>query len=327
MTRVAVTGGGGFIGSQLVDRLLEDGHEVTCLVRRESDLTWLGDPRVNLALVDFGSPESVGPALAPCEAVFHLAGVTKASKQRDFWEGNQGLTRNLLQAMDSHGPDRQFICYLSSLTAAGPDSARPFPEEAAPANPVSQYGASKLAAEELLLAQAGRRPVAIIRPSVVYGPRDRAMLPLFKLVRRGIAPLPGRRDALVSMLAVQDLVEALILAWSRHPGGARIYHVSDGQPREQEEVLRAVARALNRKATVLPVPLCLVRAASRLGELANRFRGDLIWLNHDKWLDIKQEGWVCSPARARQGLGFVPQIALGQGMARTAAWYQEAGWL
>jgi len=168
--RALVTGASGFIGSNLVDRLLPEGVSVKCLVRRRSNLAWLKHLPVTLVTGDFQEPASLAPAVADTEVVFHVAGATRAPRRALYFRGNFEATRNLLRACENYGPADQKFILISSLAAAGPSEGVPLTEDQPP-RPVSAYGESKLWAERAVLEFSQKRPATIIRPPAVYGPR------------------------------------------------------------------------------------------------------------------------------------------------------------
>ncbi len=187
--RILVTGATGFFGSHIAEQLAREGHTMRVLVRRTSDRSFLRGLECEEALGDVTQPETLSAAVEGVEAVVHAAGLVKARSAQEFQAVNAQGTSNLLSALDSISHLRRFV-YISSLAAHGPsEDGRPRPLDAPP-NPVTAYGRSKLRAEELVRSWAGDgRSAAIIRPPVIYGPRDRELLPFFRLTRRRLAPL------------------------------------------------------------------------------------------------------------------------------------------
>lgn len=167
--KALVTGSNGFIGSTLVEKLLQQGHQVTCLVRRQSNLTWLQNLPVTYSYASLSSGEGLEQAVAGMDWIFHLAGVTKARDRQGYVDGNVTITTRLLQACRSQPGLKKFV-YVSSQAAAGPSLAGiPLTEADAP-HPISIYGECKLAAEKEVLSISGELPVVVLRPPSVYGP-------------------------------------------------------------------------------------------------------------------------------------------------------------
>ncbi len=327
--RVLVTGASGFIGGNLVRRLLERGDQVACLVRRSSDLGRL--PRAGLELVrgDLSQDDDRQwtQALSRVEVVFHLAGVTRALRPRDYLAGNPQITANLLAAMEARAPAHARLVYLSSQAAAGPCAQPPGIDEDDEPRPVSAYGRAKLAAERLVLEAGSRRWVCVIRPPAVYGPGDLEFLELFRWIQRGVTALNGLKPLPMSLVHCHDLVEAMLLAADSDQARGRVYFVTDGEAHTFAGIAQAAAEALGRSPLRIKVPLHLVWLLTRLNGLLGRLRGSALYLNPDKWLEIKQAGWLCHGDRARRELGFTPAWNLARGMVHTAEWYRRAGWL
>lgn len=333
--RLLLTGGTGFVGPAAARALAAAGHRVRCLVRRTSDLGPLTSAGADVELVigDVVDPASLPAALDGCEAVVHLAGLTKTVKPAAYYRVNGAGTENLAAAAAAAGVKRFVHC--STLAVAGPMAPdRPIREEDPPA-PVSHYGRSKLAAEEAVRRYADRFEAVIVRPPIVYGPRDRDFFEIFKLARLGVAPKPGLAgDKRYSMIYVDDLARGVALALEKGKpagpaaDGSGVYYVSDGGVYGWSEVLRAVGRALGRENTlVLPVPETLSWGAGLWGELVGRITGRAQIVSFDKAREIGGPGWACATDRAREELGYVPEWPLERGLAAATNWYREHGWL
>lgn len=324
--RALVTGASGFIGSNLVDRLLAEGAEVKCLVRPHSKLTWLSSPDLTMVRGDFHNPSSLAPAVAEVDVVFHVAGATRAARRAGYFRGNLEATCNLLQACLKYGSEDQKILFVSSLAAAGPSPGNPLTEDLEP-HPVSAYGASKLAAERAVLEFGQTRPVMVIRPPAVYGPRDRGTLMLFKSVQRGIHVIPGLSPQKVSLVHVHDLVTGLLLAVRSERALGRVYYICGDGHYDWQTVGEYLGRTLGKRFGTLHVPWGLMRLVALGGSLASQFTRTPTLLSLDKLSDIRQSHWLCSNDRAKVEIGFQPAIDLLTGLTTTAAWYKKMGWL
>lgn len=215
MAKVLVTGASGFIGSHLASALVARGDEVTCLVRKTSQIKGLNGLGVQLVYGDVTQPESLLSAVAGQETVYHLAGITLALTKRQFFRVNQEGIRNIARACAAQ-PGPPVLLVVSSLAAAGPAlDGRP-KIESDPSQPVSAYGRSKRAGEQEAELFADRVPTTIVRPPIVFGERDHLGLPLFRSVDKfGIHFVPGRGRHRYSLIHVADLAELIILVAQR----------------------------------------------------------------------------------------------------------------
>jgi dihydroflavonol-4-reductase len=319
---ILVTGGTGFIGSHLVEHLVAQGRPVRCLVRRASAVGNL-PPAVDVAHGDLESGAGLAEALRGVDTVIHLAGVTKARNVADYQRGNATATANLLRAAGNVG---RFV-HVSSLAAAGPSPAdRPLTEADEP-RPVSHYGRSKLAGEQAVRQSPLCARTVIVRPPVVYGPRDRDVFEMLRTVARGWMAQIGTAVRCFSYVYVGDLVDGLIAAAGCHSAAGQVFYVANATPVTWDEFGNVAARLMGRKLRIVAIP---ERAAYVLGWCAewwSRLSGKPGILSRDKVLEACCAGWVCDPSRARRELGVCAPTSLEEGLRRTLDWYKEAGWL
>lgn len=325
--RALVTGGTGFIGSTLAERLLREGMRVTCVVRPGRRRGWLAHLPVEVVFWDFAEAGPIAEAVAGADLVFHVAGVTKARRRADYIRGNFVATQNLLAACAAYGPPGQVLVFVSSLAAAGPSTIERPHREGLEAAPVSAYGHSKLLAERAVLEFNRTRAAVIVRPPTVYGPRDRELLAYFKTIQRGLHPLPGQGCQHLSLVHIQDLVEGILLAAAAPQAAGSIYYLCNDDHYDWHTIGRTIAQVLGRRPLALPVPSWVLRCLCLAGGGAAWLTGEAPFLNPDKYKEICQVGWLCSNARAKAELHFRPRISLSEGLAGTAAWYREHGWL
>ena len=226
--KALVTGGTGFIGSHLVEALLQRGAEVRCLVRKTSDVTWLKTLPVAYVYGDCTDKTSLSGIVRDVDQVFHLAGVTKAVSEQTYFEVNAHGTQNLIHAcLESHPHPDRFI-YLSSQAAAGPSRNGCKRTESDECEPVSPYGRSKRMGEELALAHGDELPLVILRPPVVYGPREKDLFVYLRLLAKRIQPFLTGQEQRFNLCYVGDVIQALLLASDlEHPHGD-IFFLSDG---------------------------------------------------------------------------------------------------
>jgi len=323
-SRVAlVTGASGFIGSHLVEALLAHNWRVRCLVRDSSVLRWIPTDDVTLINGDVThAGENLERAVRGVSVVFHLAGVTSATDDSAYTTVNVEGTRNVVNAMQKAAPD-SLLVFCSSLAAAGPATTkRPLNETDEP-DPVSAYGRSKLTAERIV-AESGVQHL-IIRPPTVYGPRDRDILAVFRLVARGLALRVAVEGQRLSMVHAQDLARGF--ASAAESDGRGLYYMTDGFVHTWESIIQHIGRALGKQPKVISVAPGVAVFLSRAEKLRASLFGSKPLLTPDRVVELSQANWTCDDTRARLDIDYESLIALPEGVKSTADWYRAKGWL
>jgi nucleoside-diphosphate-sugar epimerase len=325
--KALVTGATGFIGSHLVEALLRKEAHVRCLLRESSDSRWLANLPIETFRGDFRDGESLDEAVKGMDVVFHLAGVTKALHQKTFFEVNAVGTDHLVHACLRSNPGLRKFVYLSSQAAAGPCGAEGKKREEDRCEPVSSYGQSKRMGEELALAHVYEIPLVILRPSAVYGPRERDIYGFFRLLAHGIKPCLSGGDHRISLCYVEDVVQALLLAAETSCGSGEIFFLCDGRDYSLGELGDILARAMGRTAFCVRIPEWLIFSAASLSECLSRWTARPPLLSKGKVDEILQKHWVCDNSKARNLLGFKPEFPLERGARLTVDWYRAEKWL
>lgn len=325
--KVLVTGANGFVGSHLVEALLTQDYQVRCLVRRTSDLTFIRSLPVEWAYGDVGHGERLEAACTGVDAVCHLAGATKARDRETFFRVNAEGTRNLLAACQQVAPHLQRFIYVSSMAAAGPSPDRRPIDESCPPCPRTYYGESKLRGEQFCHEYAERLPVVILRPTAIYGPRERDILFYFQTVNRGIRLLLGQGERRACLIFVHDLVALILRTLQDERAVGEIYFVAEGRDYDWQEISTLIASALGKRTLRIVVPEGLLPIIATVAEFQARLTGQPALLNSQKLIELRQRYLVCSAEKARRELGFEAQYDLATGIRLTAQWYRENGWL
>lgn len=333
MTRCLVTGATGFIGPRLVSALQDRGFEVACLVRPTAHARPLEELGATMVLGDVTQPESLPPALAGIDVVYHLAGRTLAPSYAEFARVNEQGTASIAAACAVQ-PQPPVLVVASSLAAAGPSTAeRPLTEDDPP-EPISNYGRSKLAGELAAREWAAEVPLSIVRPPVVFGPADHMGLNLARAIQKTGLHFVHRPGLPLSLVHVDDLVQALLLVAEQgervdptSPRGEGIYYAADPALSSYTEMGQMLAAALGRHLRVVRVRRWALGTAAFCSEGWARIRRTPAVLNFDKLREATATGWTASPVKLVNQLGFQPRLSLAEGYRETVEWYRAEKWL
>lgn len=328
---ILITGASGFIGSFIVSEALRRGMEVWAAVRRTSSRKYLTDPRIHFVELNLESREEMVGQLRGLsfDYVVHAAGATKCLHAADFFRINTEGTRNLVNALrDTEMPLRRFV-YVSSLSVYGPvRETQPYGEimETDTPQPNTAYGRSKLESERFLDSLTDF-PFVTLRPTGVYGPRERDYFLMAKSIKGHTDFSVGYKPQDLTFVYVEDVVQAVFLAIERGRNG-RKYFLSDGRVYSSRTFSDLIHRELGRPWLLrVKAPIWVLRVVTFFGEYVGRMTGQISALNNDKYNIMKQRNWRCDIRPAIEELGYRPQYDLERGVKLTVKWYLENGWL
>jgi nucleoside-diphosphate-sugar epimerase len=330
--KILITGASGFIGSFIVEEALNRGFETWAAVRRSSSLDFLHDERIHLIELNLSSKEQLVEQLRGkgFDYVVHAAGVTKCLNKADFRRINTEGTKNLVEALMEVKMPLKRLVYLSSLSVFGAIKEKmPYEEirEDDTPQPNTEYGRSKLAAEQYLSSLGSKLPYVILRPTGVYGPREKDYFMMAKSIKQHIDFAVGFQRQDITFVYVTDVVQAVFLALENGKTGHK-YFLSDGEVYQSTTFSDLIHKELGRPWWLrITAPTWVLRILTFFGEYAGRVSGKVTVLNNDKYNILKQRNWRCDITPAREELGYEPKVKLKEGVRTTIAWYKENRWL
>ncbi|MFP6674588.1 MAG: NAD-dependent epimerase/dehydratase family protein [Pirellulaceae bacterium] len=336
MHDILVTGASGFIGGHLVRELVERGTHVRCLLRPTSNAADLDDLDIDRVSGDVLHASSIVDALDGIDTVIHLAGLTRGVDVGKLEEINCQGSHNVAAACSAMNEAPTLIC-VSSLAAVGPASRGGVLLESAIPRPVSAYGRSKLLGELAVRRHANRVPTTIVRPAIVFGERDLALLELMKTIKTfRVIPVIGSRAPQTSMIHVHDLVQLLCSTIER---GRRvttdpknqegIYFASTDELLTLKELGQQLAKLIRpgRLTLTVPIPVFAARVVAVCSEFIAARQGVPALFNRDKVREAIAPSWACSNGAAKRELGFEPNDTLVEQLRHTVNWYRDHQWL
>jgi nucleoside-diphosphate-sugar epimerase len=323
-----VTGANGFIGSHLVEELLGRGYRIRCLVREKSNLRWIEHLGVQVIRGSYDEDGCLRAAALGVDYVYHIAGAVKARRPAEFYLANTEATGRLAEAAIKAAPGLKRFVFSSSQAAVGPSPCLDKPKcELDECLPVSDYGKSKLLAEQELGKLADGLPFTIIRPPSVYGPRDTEIFMYFQWISRGLALLPGLRTRYAHTVYVKDLVRGMVLAAESERTAGKTYFLAEDRAYSWREISDTIAASLGKRPLKLPVPISMARFSALLSEAGAWAARKPTQFTRQKVAEMSKRYWTVSAEAARRDFGFACEYDLARGIGETAKWYRKNGWL
>jgi nucleoside-diphosphate-sugar epimerase len=328
--KVLITGASGFVGGFLVEEALSRGLDVFAAIRPSSDKQYLNDPRIKFIHLDF---EDVGElsgqlALHNFDYFIHNAGVTKTPSKEEYFKVNADYLNNIVLAFKRAQIQPEKLTFVSSLAAYGPAefSERGIVTENGTPNPVTNYGRSKLKGEQYLKSQ-NHIPYVIIRPTAVYGPREKDLFTVYQLLNSGLDLSVGFEDQKLTFIYVKDLVRVILDSTLAHKKNVA-YFATDLAIHTSTSYNKAVKKALGNKLAVrIKLPITVVKALGFAIERIGGFFGTYPALNAEKVNELEAKSWICDTTPLETDLNYKPQYDLDAGLKESIAWYKENNWL
>jgi dihydroflavonol-4-reductase len=325
---VLVTGATGFTGSLLTKKLLAAGSVVHAIARPSSDLSAFGDARIRWFRGNVFDPTVVAAAMEGVTHVFHLAAAYREAKAGPEVNHNVHVASTTLLANEA--AETTGFCRFVHVSTVGVHGhiERPPANEESPFHPGDSYQESKAEAETWLRGFGARSglPFTVIRPAAIYGPGDRRLLKVFRMATWPVFPILGSGRSLYHLVHVDDLTDALLLAAVRPSAIGQAFICGADEPTTLERIATIVAGEFGRKPRIVRVPagpFFLIADACEaicrpLGIAPPIYRRRVAFYTKDRAFDVR---------KMREVLGYVPKHSNERGLADTARWYAEAGWL
>lgn len=324
--RVLITGASGFVGYHLIEEALNNNLEVFAAVRKSSKTDHLKHLGITFTYPDFNDVAALQQEFEKnrYDYVIHAAGVTRAKNQQAYNAINANYTVNLAKAASASASFKKFV-FISSLAALGPlhtltgiinDNSIP--------HPVTSYGKSKLLAEQMLKTVSDLH-YTTLRPTAVYGPRDKDIFIALKQFAKGYEFYIGKNAQKLSFIYVKDLAKASVRAL--YCGKQQAYNLSDGNFYDRYELADITKAILRTKSAKFHLSVNFVKIIASISEIIGSLRGQTPVLNREKLNELMATNWYCNIEEAKHDMGFYPQYDLKAGLNKTLNWYKAEKWL
>lgn len=327
MKTAFVTGGTGFVGSHLVERLLENGYHVKCLVRDPNKLKWLNGKAIEVVPGSLKDIDALKKGIAGTTIVYHCAGVLFGKTEESFIKGNLEGTQNIINTCLEVNPGLDRFLYVGTLAAVGPSKDETPLTEESPCRPLTWYGKSKLESEKYVRSHMDKLKTTIIRPGAVYGPRDYAVYEVFKASKSGINMKIGKEDTFASFIHVDDLVTAIYESSISDNTVGQVYFAVNDDYNKSSDIARYAIKSLGKKEKTIRIPHSILKLVASVSEIFGKITNKEVVINHQKVIELTQKYWIASNRKAKDDFAFQPRWALEAGVQMTTEWYKKEGWL
>jgi len=317
--KILITGASGFIGSFIVEEALTRGMEVWAAVRGTSSLQYLQDARIHTIKLNLSDEKQLQEALKEhrFDYVVHAAGATKALDKETFFKVNTEGTINLVKALEATSPSIKRLVFMSSLSVFGPVCEEmPYREicESDTPQPNTAYGKSKIAAEKWLRDNA-KIPFTILRPTGVYGPREKDYMMMADSIRKGMDMAVGFKRQEITFVFVKDVVQAVFKSMKSDKTVGKAYFLSDGEVYTSTDFSDLIMAELGKKHVLrMTFPLWVLRLVCAVSDCWMHVTGKLSTLNNDHYNILKQRNWRCDITPAKRDFDYSPEWSLADGV-------------
>jgi len=325
--KVLVTGVGGFIGSHLAEALIKKGYEVVGLLAPEEDSPWIKNLDAAFVYGDITDRDSLHKAIEGITYIYHLAALMGGARGEKIYQVNFEGTKSLVDVCLHSGIKLKRFLFASSVAAMGPAQKIKIFGEELRCKPVSDYGRSKLLAEQFLSSVKTRLPITIVRLPLVYGPRTFwGLFYLYKVINKGIRIDIGQAEANVGF--VTDIVNGMILASESPIAAAKTYYLGEDKTYNSNEVMNIIAKSLGKRTVRLKIPYSLLNLIALLFELYAKITGSKPVVQRQAITNyFKYRYWGVDVSKAKREFGFEAKVPFEVGAKITADWYKKEGFI
>jgi nucleoside-diphosphate-sugar epimerase len=322
-TTALVTGATGFIGSHLVEALVEQNWEVTCLARPKSRTGFLEKLPVTILRGSVEDREFLAEAVKNKDYVFHLAARIRSARREVYERANFLFTRDLARACLEQNPDVKRFVYVSSIAAAGPSSPGEIQDENRIPSPTSEYGRTKLKGENAIKELWDRMDATIIRPPNVYGPRQQETELLIKIITKRIVPLLKHDQKTTSLIYIKDLIKGTLRAAQSQKANREFYYLTDKTGYSWKEVILTIKKEILGSSFYIPLYENIIFAAAWLTDILKSMHMVKSYFGRRAWRAMVSTSWLFSSEKATRDLGFRSEYSLEEGIKDTVAYYKR----
>ncbi|MDR3281498.1 MAG: SDR family NAD(P)-dependent oxidoreductase [Endomicrobium sp.] len=293
MLKILVTGANGFLGSHIVEALIEASHHVVCCVRKTSNLKWIKKMPVKYMYGDLNDISFLKTIIDKMDVVIHCAGIVRAVDKYDYFKTNVEITKKLCKVVLDVNPNLKKIVFISSQAAMGPaKSINDVKNTNKENHPISDYGLSKLVAEmEIKRIFYEKVPYTILRPAAIYGPRDKDMLVLFKLIHRHLRPTIMTKR-LLQLVYVRDVANTVVLCLNSKKTDNKIYYIANSDIYTWSDLFKSISDYICVKTIPIPIPDFIFKLVGMGSDFLSCVTNKAILLNSQKINEILQNCWI-----------------------------------
>lgn len=322
--KILLTGANGFVGSHIVEELVLNNYDVTCIVRKNSNLKWIENQPIQLKYGSLEDKQFLQEVISDVDIVIHCAGVVRALEWDTYNEVNVIGTRKIIESVLENNRNLKKFIFISSQAAMGPSSDEKMRQLNDEENPVSDYGRSKLLAEKEIKKLEGKIPYTIFRPSAVYGPRDKDIFSFFSMVNKHLTPKTVNKH-FIQLVFVKDIAKVILKSINIQNTNNKTYYLSDGKTYTWKDVADIISRANSIKTITVPIFDFVFRIVGNIYEIIGNILKKPQVLNKQKITEMLQTSWTCDNSEVCKDMDFEFEN-LENGAKITYNWYSTNKW-